>query len=377
MSWPDRLRRLLPVSLSVDTAERWRSILGALLGVLVTALVSRHLAEQTGVEPWLAAPLGASAVLLFALPSSPLAQPWPVIGGNTLSALVGVMCAGLIPDAALAAALAVGAALLVMFAMRCLHPPGGAIALLAVILQPIDLRFVLVPVLLNAVLIVTVAIGFNRMVGRRYPNRAAPSAPPSPSRSRFSSADLDAALAHYNRVLDVSREDLAALLNLAEAQAYRRSLGELRCRDIMSHGLVSVAQDTPVAEAWQLMRRREIKALPVVESSGRIAGIVTLADFVRKVYLPTDRLAAADAVRPQAPQVDAPVSAIMTRPVRCAALDQQVIELLPLFSEGGHHHLPILDEAGRPVGMVTQSDLVRALHRAVRPPDDAQARAHS
>jgi CBS domain-containing membrane protein len=63
--------------------------------------------------------------------------------------------------------------------------------------------------------------------------------------------------------------------------------------------------------------------------------------------------------------------------VRCAALDQQVIELLPLFSEGGHHHLPILDEAGRPVGMVTQSDLVRALHRAVRPPDDAQARAHS
>ncbi|OYU74531.1 MAG: hypothetical protein CFE32_17470 [Alphaproteobacteria bacterium PA3] len=57
----------------------------------------------------------------------------------------------------------------------------------------------------------------------------------------------------------------------------------------------------------------------------------------------------------------------MSRRVRVASADLHVIELLPLFSEGGHHHLPIVDAERRLVGIVTQSDLVRALHRAVKP----------
>ncbi|UUZ55438.1 HPP family protein [Massilia sp. H-1] len=56
-----------------------------------------------GLAAWLIAPMGASAVLLFCLPASPLAQPWAVIGGNLVSALVGVACARLLPDPLLAA----------------------------------------------------------------------------------------------------------------------------------------------------------------------------------------------------------------------------------------------------------------------------------
>ena len=79
------------------------------------------------------ASLGASAVLVFGMPSSPLAQPWPVLGGSTLSALVGAVCSAFIPDPALAGAVAVGLAIALMVPLRCLHPPAGALALLLVL----------------------------------------------------------------------------------------------------------------------------------------------------------------------------------------------------------------------------------------------------
>ncbi len=77
--------------------------------------------------------MGASAVLLFAAPASPLAQPWSIVVGNGVSALMGVLSASLVPDPALAAALAVMLAIAAMFLTRSLHPPGGAVALTAVI----------------------------------------------------------------------------------------------------------------------------------------------------------------------------------------------------------------------------------------------------
>ncbi|RYH63846.1 MAG: hypothetical protein EON54_07270, partial [Alcaligenaceae bacterium] len=117
--WPARTR--------VGWRERFRIILGAGLGILAAALLARWWAGFARVEGlWFAAPLGASAVLVFAVPASPLAQPWAVIGGNVLSALVGSACAALIPDPAWAGAAAVALAIALMFSLRCLHPPGGA-----------------------------------------------------------------------------------------------------------------------------------------------------------------------------------------------------------------------------------------------------------
>ena len=61
------------------------------------------------------------------------------------------------------------------------------------------------------------------------------------------------------------------------------------------------------------------------------------------------------------------VGQIMTRKVQVASADGFLIELAPLFSESGHHHIPIIDSEQRLVGIITQSDLVRALYRAVQP----------
>jgi CBS domain-containing membrane protein len=366
--------RFWPAPVRVGAKERWRAFLGAGVGIFVTACVCRWLGGGDGaIGPWLVAPLGASAVLVFAVPASPLAQPWAVIGGNTLSALVGTACLLLIGDPAWAGAVAVGLAIAVMFGLRCLHPPGGATALFAVMSGADQFGFAAFPMLANSVVLVLAGVLYNSLTGRRYPHaQQVPASPPGPA-ARFSADDLDAALAHYNQVLDVSRDDLEALLHHAELAAYQRNLGQLRCADIMSREPVAVAFGTPLAEAWSRMRQHRIKALPVTDRARRIVGIVTVADFMRHANLDEPqgwggRLRAfvrrSGVVHSDKPEV---VGQIMTRQVRVASEQRHVIDLVPLFSEGGHHHIPIIDADQRLVGIITQSDLVRALYRAVKP----------
>jgi len=374
----DYLQRFWPARLPVDGRERLRACIGGLVGIALTGLLSRWGVGAEHVGPWIVAPLGASAVLVFAVPASPLAQPWSVVGGNTLSALAGVAAGMLIPDPAWAAAVAVGLAIGVMFTMRCLHPPGGASALFAA-LTAHSFTFAAFPVLANSLLLVSAGLLYNTLTGRVYPHaqKAPPQTGPKDS-SRFSTADLDAALAHYNQVLDVSRDDLEALLHHAEAAAYQRNFGDLRCRDVMTRNPVSVQFGTSLGDAWALMRQRRVKALPVTDRVARLVGIVTVADFMRHADIDQhdglgQRLLAlvrrSGVTHTDKPEV---IGQIMTRSVRVASESGHVMALVPLFSHGGHHHIPVIDEEKRLTGIITQTDLVRSLHRAATQPQ-AQA----
>ncbi len=349
-----------------------RAALGSAVGILVASLTAHALAPGLPALG-LVAPMGATAVLVFAVPASPLAQPWPAVAGNTVSALVGALCARFAGDLGLAAPLAVGLAIACMFALRCLHPPGGATALLAA-LSGVDPGFALSPVLLDTLVIVLAGVAYNRLTGRAYPHALPlhPAQPAGAAPTRFSTADLDAALAHYDQVLDISRQDLEQLLQFAEAAAYERKFGELRCRDIMSTPPLTVPFGCTLAEAWELMRERRIKALPVTDRAQRIAGIVTVADFMKHAdFQSIDGLGArlrgliraSGLTHDDKPHV---VGQIMTRQVRIASADRYISELLPLFSDAGHHHIPVLDAERRVVGVITQSDLIRALHRTVK-----------
>ncbi|MFT4190504.1 MAG: HPP family protein [Comamonas sp.] len=374
------LQALWPAAQAVNAREKWRACCGAVLGMLVAALGAQGLmlgsASDHGhamLALWLVAPVGASAVLVFALPSSPLAQPWSVIGGNTLSALIGIACTRWVPDAALAAALAVGLAIAGMLALRCLHPPGGAAALLMVLGNVQGFGHAFSPVMLDSTLLVLAGLIYNNLTRRRWPHiqRPSPAARPDAAGSRFSQVDLDAALARRNQIMDISRDDLEDLLRQAEASAYQRTLGDLRCADIMTPEPVTVRVETPLRQAWALMRSRRVKALPVIDRQMHLVGIVTVADFMKQIDLDAHegwgwRLRAL--LRPgrhAAPALQQ-VGQIMTRQVRVASSDRLLVDLVPVFSEGGHRHVPIIDAQRRLAGIVTQSDLIRALYRAVR-----------
>lgn len=367
------LRHFWPAPLGIDGRERLRFIVGAVSGVLLTGLLSRWWAEGSGSGPWMVASLGASAVLVFGMPSSPLAQPWPVLGGSTLSALVGAICAGIIPDPALAGAAAVGLAIALMVPLRCLHPPGGAMALYVVLTSGDGWHLAAFPILFNVVVLLVAAVVYNGLTGRRYPHPQRVVARTDAAQGAFTASDVDAALAHYNQVLDVSRADLEGLLHLAGRAAFQRTLGEVRCSDIMSRPPVAVDAGTSLKDAWALMRARQIKALPVVNAERLVVGIVTVADFMRLANLDTheglgQRLRTLVMGRGSQPQE---VREIMSHPVQVAQVAQHAMDLVPLFSQGGHHHIPIVDGELRLVGVITQTDLVRTLASAVQTRDEA------
>lgn len=203
-------------------------MLGALFGIGAASLICRlWLGDAPNSLPFLIAPMGASAVLVFALPASPLAQPWPVIGGNLVSALVGITLFHLVPEPNLAAGLAVGMAIGVMALLRCLHPPGGAVALTAVIggsaIHAAGFHYALVPVALNSAILVGLAWVFHKATRHSYPHRAVPT--PAQANRDITAEDIRAALGTYEEIIDVNPDDLLMLLRAAEAKAEARRAG--------------------------------------------------------------------------------------------------------------------------------------------------------
>lgn len=220
------LRLFKPILAGVQTGDRLMACLGASLGIGFAVAVCSLLPLPVADFPLLVAPLGASAVLVFAVPSSPMAQPWPVIGGNMISALVGVLAYQSIGDFGLAASVAVGAAILIMSLLRCLHPPGGASALTAVIgseaIHAAGYAFALVPVALNSICLVLLALLFHKFTGHSYPHRVKAAPASIASAPILHAADIDAALADMGESFDISRADLDALLTRAEIHAAKR-----------------------------------------------------------------------------------------------------------------------------------------------------------
>jgi CBS domain-containing membrane protein len=222
-----------PILAGATLPDRLFACLGAAVGIAVTALAAwgfftliPDLAPAS--LPLVVAPMGASAVLVFTVPASPLAQPWPVIGGNVISAVVGVAVAHWVPNMPLAAGLAVGLAILAMSLSRSLHPPGGAAALTAVIGGPAvfaaGYEFPFLPIGLNALVLVAAGLVYHRFSGHSYPHRPVPAAGhivPAPSLIPHPE-DIDKALEDLGESFDVSREDLDLLFAQVERHAAAR-----------------------------------------------------------------------------------------------------------------------------------------------------------
>jgi CBS domain-containing membrane protein len=144
---------------------------GAFVGLLLVVIAAKFLGEFSGIDEWLMASLGASALLVFALPQSPMAQPWAVIAGNTLSALVGITTFHFIDQSLLAIPLAASLSILGMFTLRCLHPPAAAVALIAVLGHIGSYHYAFFPVMVDSILLILVGAIYSNLTGKRYPNK--------------------------------------------------------------------------------------------------------------------------------------------------------------------------------------------------------------
>lgn len=144
-------------------------ILTGLVGGVVGIGAIAYLTQAAGV-PLLMAPFGATCVLLFAVPTAPLAQPRNVVGGHLISALVGMVVLYLFGSGLWQMAVGVGIAIALMQFFRAVHPPAGANPLVVLTAGVEDWAFLFTPVLAGSLILVAIALFINNAgVGKRWP----------------------------------------------------------------------------------------------------------------------------------------------------------------------------------------------------------------
>ena len=211
----------------IPLTEKIRNGLIGGIAILLLGLVLKYL-PQTNYPLVMLGSIAASAVLLFAAPHSPMAQPWPLVGGHLISALAGWLCSQLISDPLLAAACAVGLAIFLMHYLNCLHPPGASTALTLVLFSaqfhPMGWPWVVCIVLANIGISLVLALLINNLLpGRQYPMRHTPQTilqtDTQPKHVQLERADIEWALTQMDGVIDVSEEDLVEIYEVAVKHA--------------------------------------------------------------------------------------------------------------------------------------------------------------
>lgn len=372
------LKRYQPHAMTGRWQDHARAALGAGLGILVTGLIAQHWIAPTLSPSWfLIAPMGASAVILFCLPSSPLAQPWSILAGNTVAAICGVTCVQWLPDqTVLAAALAMLTAIAGMFALRCLHPPSGAVALTAVLsgstLPALDYTFVFWPVLGNSVLLVLAALLYHRMTGHRYPAVAstpATSTTPLHYQFGFKQEDLTAALRQFDEVLDISPDKLQDLLQQTELIAYQRKVEEIQCQHIMRPVAATLEYGDSLEDAWRLLLQQPEPAIPVVNKAMLVIGLLSQADFIRHAQpesfsqvAPKFRRLIRRSETTHSSKPEAVGQIMSSAPITIQA-QAHIMHLVPLMTTHQLQVIPVINSDNRLVGILSQTDVIRALYR--------------
>jgi len=367
-----------PVNLSIKF--KLLSLLACFCSIFFIALVTKIISPWPA-HPMIIASMGASAIILFFIPGSPLAQPWPFVGGQLISAVVGVACALNIPEVSTAAATAVGSSILLMLLTRCLHPPGAATSLAPIMagnsITSLGYSFVIVPVAINVFSMLILAIIINRWIMERdYPS---PLPVEKKMRQRheisepshhigFSEQDFSLAMEDSDVFIDMTQAELSDLFTRVEKKAFQRIKGQIQCADIMIKNVITVEFGTEVEHAWEIMRVNKLKAMPVVDKAKRVIGIITWNDFFKFIDLNAydsfqdkfrnfiRRTADVTAKKPEA------VGLIMTPTVITLHESTHIADLIPLMSLQGHRQIPVVDSERRLTGMVYQANLIAALY---------------
>jgi len=371
---------LIPDMVNPPLTEYSRTCLASFAALVCTLLLAHSLLPEIPTT-LLCGPLAASTILLFMLPHSPQAQPWPVAGGYLVATLTGISVGSLMQAPLWAALIAVPLTAWLMNVLRCPHPPGAAAAVVfattySATWPSFGLSAALGGILIYPALLLGGALALNNTALRRpYPHCKAPSPktvhqtddPPPLARLGLQTADLYQALREVETFMDIAEDDLERIYVLASRHAFQRQIG-LTCVDIMSRDVVSITPATPLDEAWRLLRRHKIKVLPVVNLEKRIVGVVTVADFLKR-FDQDEPLVLHSRLRRWLGRVPKEkrffpqtVDEIMTTPVRTVSARTPIVDLVSQLSDWGVHQLPIVDERQELCGMVTQTDLIAALY---------------
>ena len=221
-------------------SEKYISAIGVFISMAGCYQITQYSLSAESTHLFVAS-MAASAVLLFAVPHGALSQPWPLIMGNILSAVIGVACYKFLGNTLISACVAVSVSVLVMYYLGCLHPPGGATAFFAVTsgadVHTLGFDFVWLVIAANIACLLVVAIVYNGFFHwRRYPAHLFQATDAKKDNASIASAglasaeiseeDITVALQQTNSFIDVTPDDLMAIFESASLQAKSRQAAQ-------------------------------------------------------------------------------------------------------------------------------------------------------
>lgn len=153
----------------------------------------------------------------------------------------------------------------------------------------------------------------------------------------------------------------------------------MRAHQIMTRSVVTVAPDTTILEAANTMLQHHVSGLPVVDAAGKLAGIVSEGDFIRRGEIGTQRkrsrwlsflmgTGATQYVREHGRKV----SEVMTRDPFTIAEDATLEEIVNTMEANGVKRLPVMRD-GKVVGIVSRANLLHAVASLAREIPDPTA----
>jgi len=379
IQWP-------PEKQNLSTRHILLSAFCALIAIGLAGFISQHTLSGYNVT-FMTASMGASAVLLFVTPASPLSHPWSFVSGHLISAFIGISCVKLFPDLNLAGAITVFGSILAMYYTRSMHPPGGAAALLTVYggdaIHNMGYQFLLSPLLLNLTIMTICTMVYWKIANIHQRQTAATGntaldqflankgQPRRLAGIPFTDQDLSKAIESMDTFVDITKEDLKEIFAQAVKESHSHQFKNTPCNELMNPSVISVEFGTGLDETWQLFERHEIRGIPVVDTFNRLIGFVTIGDFISHAAKLSPNKNASNDISEQIarlckktpgfesekPEV---VGQIMTHQVIFAKEDDRIGDIIPRFNQYEIHHMPVVNENRKLKGMLTYDDVVRS-----------------
>jgi CBS domain-containing membrane protein len=183
----------------------------------------------------------------------------------------------------------------------------------------------------------------------------------------ISDSDIFAAMKEIQGYLDITPSDLKEIYRHAFRHAHERIHRPIKAAEIMTTAVHHVSVDTPLKEVAELMARAEVSGVPVLDAAGRVAGVISEKDFLRRMGAPdaTHLMSIVAAWLNGKGFVALPTRAkvaadIMAAPAITVRADSSAIEIMDLFTTRNINRVPVLDDSGKLAGIVSRADIIRA-----------------
>lgn len=320
----------------------------------------------TPTTPLLIASIGASITIIFVVPSSPMGKTWPLIGGHLVSALIGLGLSAVFDNIIILFTLTITCTIMVMIALKCVHPPGVATALIPVLSQtsnPVDVCFLLDPVLLNVIPLAFSGIVYRRWIvskSSKTPQHSSNSALSAHDKSSFYFDELHEVLENRNDWLDVDERTIDEIFKQTHLLALEHNNQKLTCEHVMTSEILTLAENDSVYDGLKILQKTKFSAIPIVNIDHKIVGIFSLVDFL--LYVEHRKINSFVGLYLLAKKrTSKTIGQYMKRNPVSMHKDQHIARLIPYLTSG-FHHIPIINDSDQLIGMITQSDLIEFLY---------------